>query len=454
MSTGADRLGTGDYRSLGLVANPFKNLRNRSGETIGQSLEMQAMGNRVLARLDEMATAERGRTLWVEKSDQINNYYHRGALVHIEEVLIRDEDFDVLPAYVQLFAAKIGRVRSVMNVVAERLATKSFDRTLAAWVQQVVAEPDTSLPQFEQIAAEKWGEFVSAVRSDAVQAVNDHFGEFIVFRKIEAQPPADIRLASLEEEPEEIEESPEDDEMTAQIPDYDGIDPSVIMAGEEVESGPDAVVEYLIAHTKAHLSPVIARGLRQYYERGFGPLSEELKITKAPLKTLKALCRMANMRFRKVVILLDGYDNWVFMPEDLRIKYITALTEIRLSLGKDAAFAFFVSTNQAAELDEHFGGSDRVTLDFPNLLHIGESPDVFDTAVVDSWVESATIVGSQAPSMGDAVWEPLVEHAAGSLPAFCAMADAAVDDAARRGVSAVDEAAVQAGLAAAPESES
>ena len=49
-----------------------------------------------------------------------------------------------------------------------------------------------------------------------------------------------------------------------------------------------AVLDYLIEYTRAHLSPVIARGLRMYRERGLSALAEELKITKAPRKTLAA----------------------------------------------------------------------------------------------------------------------------------------------------------------------
>jgi len=436
-----ERRTIGAYRSLGLVANPFLNTRNREGEPLGLALAIQAEANALIGTLDDMVGQSKGRTLWLEKSDQIKGQFHRAALISAEETLIHDEDLNVLHAYVQLFSARIGRVRSVLNVVAERVALRSFDRTLAVLVERVLAEPDSALLEFGEFGASAWASFVAEFEADPIEALAAHFGAFLIFRKMEIEAPLDIRGASLEDEPDETTTDPvEEDEMTERMPEV-GPPPAV----EEV---PDPVVEYVIAYVKKHLSPVIARGLRAYVKRGAGPMGEELKITKAPRKTLKALIDLANMRYRKVVIVLDAFDNWAFMPDDLRIKYITALTELRLRLGDGAMMVFMALPDQAPELEEHFGGGARASWEFPHLAEIVTDKDGLDTDILAAWMERATVPGSTPLSVAEGPLADLVERAEGSLSAFCTMAGAAIEDAAQRGAAVLDETAIAVGVAA------
>jgi hypothetical protein len=262
-----------------------------------------------------------------------------------------------------------------------------------------------------------------------------------VFRTLEVEPPLDIRAASLEDEPDEtVSDLAEEDDMTAQMPEV-GPPP-------QTEEVPDPVVEYVIAYVKAHFSPVIARGLRAYVKRGTGAMGEEWKITKAPRKTLKTLVDLANLRYRKVVIVFDAFDNWAFMSDELRIKYVTALTEIRMRLGNGAIMAFLVMPNQAPELEEHFGGGARTAWEFPRLAEIVTAKDALDTDTPAVWVERATLPGGKPMSLESGPLAELLGHANGSLAVYCSMAAAAIEDAVERGVDALDADAVEAGIAA------
>ncbi len=415
----------GRYRPLGIIANPYLDRRHRDTEDLPMALEIQSQANMLLAAVDAAATADRGATFWLEKSDQVHGSYHRSALIETEKSLLQDEDLNVLHAYVQLFAAKVGRIRSVLNVIAERLATRSFDRTLAAWLSPYIATPDTELPEWEAAEA-LWDDFAAEFDADPLEALAEVLGPNVMFRAIEVNPPVDLRPANLEEEPEENDSSVEDDETTSKIPEpieFVDEDEEVV---EAVTDMPDPIFEYLVALARKTLSPVIARGIRVYADRGAGPLSEELKITKAPRKTLKVLARLANLRFRRVVIVFDGYDNWNIMPEELRAKYVGALSEMRLLLGSDAIMVFMVNTGEAPEMDEMFGGSNRMMWDFPNLSKI--KGNELAPEIVESWMACATIPGVEPGISAQGLLDTLGDDAANDLSAFATAAAAAIED--------------------------
>lgn len=417
----------GEYKKIGLIANPFELREEPAGMTAAQALTVQAMANRMVAAVDQLSEEARSATLWVDRSNRILVQFQRTALIDAEETLIRDESLAVLPAYVQLFVARLGRVRSIYNTVAERLAMRSFDQTLASWLRVVVDNPDPELPEYDSVVGAGWDGFKSAVEADALQVVHATFGQPDLFREIELTPPADLRPVNLEPEPAESEESDEDGTDIASIPGESDPD----------KGAPDALAEYVIAYTKRHLSPVIARGLRVYSERGVGPMSDELKITNAPMKSLKAVVRLARLRFRKIVVILDGYDNWQMMDEGQRIKYMAALTEVRLNLGKDAVFVFLVNPGQADDLDENFGGGNRLVWDYPGIYEMGPTFDVLTEENISTWVAAAALPGqSQTPFEAGALAE-LAANAGGDFDVFREAAAALVEDAKDRGRDAI-----------------
>lgn len=440
-------LSVDDYSVLGVAANPFLRLRDRRGETPSMSLEIQSETNKVLALAVNAGDLPRGRAVWVEKSDQVNSSFTRASLIQLEKTLIADSGFGVLPAYTQLFSAKVGRVRSILNVVAERLSTTGFSQTLAVWMSSFIDAPDQDLPEWEAVSGEIWDEFVAAFAKDPLAAIESVFGPDVVFRELNPQMPNDMRPVSMEEEPEETDDSPEEDALTAAIPE----DGSEVPEAEEPPAADELLSAYFVSYMKAHVSPVIARGLRQYRTKGAGALSDELKITKAPRKTLAKLIAFARLRFSKVLVLVDGFDGWITMPDDLRAKYIAALTELRLAHADGLLLVFLVGTGEAPELEDEFGLGVRILWDYPNIATIVANESGVDAGVLESWIARAALSADGSTGISLEALAPIVERAGDSLEAFCVMAAAAVDDAAARGVGSIDAASIEAGLAAAVE---
>ena len=155
------------------------------------------------------------------------------------------------------------------------------------------------------------------------------------------------------------------------------------------------VLDYLIEYTKVHLSPVIARALRAYNERGQVAAAAEFKVTKAPRKTLMALVRLARMQFDDVVVLLAEFDYWKDIPEGLRHKLVGALSELRWSLGDQGRLVFLAQPGQAAELEETFGSSSQLVWDFGALRTPDRLAGAPDAELVDAWLEAAAVPGTE-----------------------------------------------------------
>jgi hypothetical protein len=215
----------------------------------------------------------------------------------------------------------------------------------------------------------------------------------------------------------------------------------------------DAVFEYVFEYTRERLSPVIARALRAYRVRGVAVAATEFTITKAPRKTLGAVLKFARSRFRHVVAIFDNFDAWPLADADMRSKVVGSLSEVRSLLGDDLEMVFLVEKDIAPELEEQFGHGSRVSWDFGNLYSYFENPQAFDPAWVDSWLASAALQDTIPMSGKDPVFGRFLDRAKGDLQRFATMAAAAVDDAAVRGSTSLDEQAERAGLSAIVESE-
>lgn len=440
------------YRPLGLIANPFVPRTMREGEPLISTLEIHSQANVLLAHIEAVRDADRPKTIWVDKNGEIHNYYFVGAQSTSEEALIRDDSLNVLPVYVQLFMMRSGRVRAAMNTLAERIATRSFDRTLAAWVREIIASPDTELPESSLMGPEAWDAFVTAFEADPIAELTARFGTCELERVVILKQPTDTREASLVEEPDEDDDTPEDDAITEQMP---SLSEAVLAptGGEERDEDTvnvalsDPVVEYIIAYTKAHLSPVIARGLRGYLERGLAQMMTELKVTKAPRKTFKALTQLAALRFDKIVLIYDGFESWRMLAEESRHAAVSALTELRFIMGGRGVMVFLVAPGQADELEDQFGGGDRIEWDFAGLTTPRPDPDALDIELAQRWVDLATVPESPRLDLGAEPIKVLQDAADGDMNRYIALAGAAIESAAGRGASAVEQVDIDAAIA-------
>ena len=433
------------YKPLGLVANPFS-AKADDPVQVAIELDVASEGRRLLAAIVSAAGQEKARPIVVTKYP-IPSYYPLRAIAGVEYEIANDDSVGVLHAYVQMYMMHIGRIRSTLGILGERLAFRSFDKTLAIYLGTIVDEPDTDLISFQVLGEEAWAAFVSRYREDPAAAVEYVFGELEVERRPELAIVSDIRLTRLEVDASEEEETPEVDSTIGEPPGAD-----VVLAeeadGHEQQDESLAVLDYIVEYTKEHLSPVIARGLRRYRERGLAAMSDEFRITKAPRKTLAALVKLARMRFRKVALIYDGFDSWAGVPNELRSQIAGSLSEMRWMLESDAVMVLLLEQDTVPELDEQFGAGVRVDWRFDNISRIFDLKDEIDPNIVNTWLETAAAPGREPLTLANEVLSAIVDAAEGSLMRFATMAAAAIDDAADRGIASLDQAALEAGLAA------
>ncbi|MRR13322.1 hypothetical protein EG835_12910, partial [bacterium] len=147
MSDSDSNVGVNRYRSLGLVANPFRVPDVGRGPT-ATALEVGSAANRLLAQLDEASRQDAPRPILVTKSTAVPSAYSLRAISAVERELVRDESMNLLHAYVQLYMMRRGRVRSTLGIVGERLAFHSFEETLASYIDGILDEADVTLASF------------------------------------------------------------------------------------------------------------------------------------------------------------------------------------------------------------------------------------------------------------------------------------------------------------------
>lgn len=435
------------YRSLGLVGNPFRApRRDDSHDQPHVGLVTHAAAMRLLAALDRAAASPDPEVVWVEKSSDLPGEYFLLSLAQILKVLVQEADFGFLPAYVPLQLMKVGRIRSTLMVSAEHLTGRGFGLTLAAYAADVLAEPDTDLPEYGAVAP--WLEGIRDwLESDPEAAAVGLFGPETFERA--PDPAAELertardsaaRRRFLETDPAEDAQTEESDEPETPAEDA--------RAASEDDLAREALLAYLVASTRAHLSPVVARAIAAYVAHGTYAAGEELKVTKAPRKTLGALVRFARHRYRRVTALYDRFDSWQLIEPDLRAKIAGSLTEMRWSGGDGLVMVFLARPGEAPELETQFGGTRlRVAWDMPWLGRL-ETDTSFSEEVVRDLVSSAAVEeGAADRLLAGEGYERLVAACGDDIVRFCALAADAVDDAIGRGVGSIDTDAADAAMA-------
>jgi len=254
---------------------------------------------------------------------------------------------------------------------------------------------------------------------------------------------ADPRRGDLEDDGEEEDEAQEIDETIGEAP---GTVALLAQTPEEATND-DAVLDYIVEYTRAHLSPVLARGLRLYRQRGLSALSEELKITKAPRKTLARVLEFASVRFRKAALIYDDFGNWLEIPVDLRSQVVASMTSLRWSLAGSAVMVLMLAPEEAPELEETFSGGAQVKWGFDNLPALQDNPTDLVDDMVNEWLASAALPGASPMTMADPGLRRVAEAADLSLPRFLALGREAIEDAAARHASCIDDEAIAAAIA-------
>lgn len=432
------------YLHFGLVANPFA-LSDTSRDFSAVDLEVASQANALLGALVSASDQAHAKPVTVAKTGKMPTSYHNRAISRVEHSLATDEGLEVFHAYVLMFMMRLGRVRSTLQIVSERLVFRDFNKTLALYIDKVLAEPDENLVSYQVMGAEVLADYQARFAEDREQAVADVFGVAKIERRPELSEVADIRPSALDSNVDEEDSSPEIDGTIGDAPGSDMILADELLPDETVNR---TILDYLVEYTGVHLSPVIARGLRVYQERGLTAVAAEFLITKAPRKTLAALVRLARVRFKKVVLIYDGFAGWAQTPPEIRSQIAGTLSELRWTLEDDAVVVMMLERDGVPELEEQFSSGSRVDWDFPGILTLQNEPDGIDVEMLDRWLAYAAAPGVAPLTVGDPVLSALLAESDGSLKAFVLAACVAIESAVERGATALDAEALEAGQSA------
>lgn len=438
-----DRPSMERYRCLGLIANPFAPARE--DDEPGVACEIAAEGNALLAALAHKRADDAPLPLVVRKADLPSQYMNR-AIAHAEFSLANDEDLNILYGYVQLFMMRVGPIRATLGVVGERLMWRDFERTLVAYVGSVLEHPDEELVSYSALGPDGLSTFSSEYSDDPAGAVRRVFGAEVGERHPELASAGDMRAAGFEGDGDETDSSPEMDETIGDAP---GNRVLLAEAAQTMADEDKAVLDYVIEYAKVHLSSVVARALRIYRERGLAAAADELRVTKAPRKTLAKVIELASVRFDKVCLMFDGFEAWLDVDPDVRSRLVGSLSDLRWKTAGNAIPVFFIAEGDAPEIEETFSSATVVEWAFRGLEPMQSQPGVLLADVVERWLSCAASSDDTKMSLEDPVLGRLSEEAGESMSCFVRMADAAIESAAERGISALDDTALEAGLQAA-----
>lgn len=435
------------YRALGLVANPYLASTGRESETVGIRLEVRASALGLLTSIEEALSSERPRPVRVLKPSNLPGYYPRSAMTAVLRELGSQSATGLLPVYVPLLMMRKGRIRGTLSMLAELVCGREIDTTIARYAKRALGDPDTSLPEWEAVETLDVPGLLGGLEKDPQAVVAAWFGAPVDIREEDAAGTLEevMRESGMRQvhqpvdPPEDADTSEEDaaERVAALVPGEDETQDEV--EGEAPEEDPaaqeaDAVARYVIAHMKKHTSPVLARGLRAYVKSGTAAMTEELKITRAPRKTLGALAGLARLTFRSVVIIYDGFEAWDDIPGDLRATIVSGLSEIRLALGSDGVIVIAGSDAEAPEIDDQFATAVRVSWAMSEVERVQEAEIPYDADLLARWLRAATLPGADT----SALWRRVEQACEGSedLASGVALAAEVIEEAARETVSA------------------
>ena len=443
-----DEAATSGYRSLGLVANPFVPRADASSDPIGVRLTVHAASLRLLAAVEFAVHDVDRKPIVVETSMEAPPYYGIASSVETFAAMASgDPVAGLVQAYVPLDMMRIGRVRAPLGIVAERVSGPGVDLTIAAWSRIALSEPDATLAEWQGLEALSIDGLIAEIDANPASFSARVFGDLVRTREGADDTEALMRIATArtgrldadpsaddaEAEPSASSivadgaEDPTDDPMAEAFVTPLGEPLEAEEADEDVPLSPEALVAaYVIAYTKEHLSPVIARGLRAYVAQGTDSMAQELKVTKAPTKTLAALLRFAETRARLGVLMYDNFGIWESVPSDLRLKIVSTLSQMRWTLKEYAVVVLFLTPGSAPEVEEAFAAARRVVWDFDELWNVTGAGCAFDERAARVWMKSASLTG-ELPVWADAL---LGAVAQGTLiESACAALAKAIDEA-------------------------
>lgn len=436
---------TPDYAGLGYVANPFPPIEESSTNPHWMRLVTHAASNALLSGVLRAGSSERSRPVVVTMSEDVPDYYHRVAQNVFLNRTAHDPDLSLIALNVPLDMMRLGTIRGTLAEVAELVAAVGLSFTVGAYFEHVLRTPDTGLPEYDAVGPDLTADALDAFEKEPEAAMERFFGSRAVVARTAPTIEEDdalhevyLRQVALDQNPEEAQEAGGEESA----PD-DGDGP----APDPGASADDVVRAYLLALLRSDLSPVVARALEAHAMWGQSIVAQELKVTKAPRKTLTALLRLMSCRWKHIVVLYDRFDAWPMMEQPARMDVLAALTELRWIIGPYGVMGVVVAKDRMVEIEEQFAAGEQVEWSMPELAPLYAGEFGFNTDRVQRWLDSAAITGASAVRADGPELAPLVEACDDDIQTFALMAEVAFRNAAGRGSAIIDGEAVDAGLA-------
>jgi hypothetical protein len=438
-------LGTTDYARLGLVANPFPPVDPSGADPLWMRLVTRAAANRLLSAT--LRARLRSVPVLVTMVDEIPEYYYRVAQ---NDFLARaaEPSLGIMALSIPLEMMKLGRIRATLAELAELVAAVDLPLTLAAWFDAQLHTPETGLPQYDLVTAEELAQAARAFADDPHGAIDRYLevsSEPVSIAELDAVVhEAYLRQVAQQVDPDKAEESsdaPESaDGRVSGVPD-----------GAGAESGRDSdslVRDYLFALARTRLSPVLSRALEGFGAYGESLTAQELKVTKAPRKTLAAVLRLMNARWDNITIIYDNFDAWPLLDQQTKMDVLASLTELRWIIAEAGVMVVAVFKGRTIELEEQFAAAEQVDWSMPELTPLYGGVTGFNAVWVQSWLDAASVEGPSRFRADGPEFAPLVAASDNDLVTFSVMAEAAFRDAAERSVDHLDPEAVASGIEA------
>jgi hypothetical protein len=454
-------------RPCGLLVNPFAPLRP-SYDTIPMAIWFvtHLATCRLVTAARRSADSGQFKPVWVDKSAEIPPEYHVMATTSMLRLTSDPETTGTLVAYVALAFMRMGRVRAALNALSERTCGNGFELALGRYCADALAHVDAELEESKNLDPEILDGVRQVLATDPRAGAALLFGEYVEERDPNDDLEVLLRVSGarqglLEADPEPEAESVETDEDTDSLTEAYGIihmtppdegaqalEPGEPAADDDPQAEQRArqehlgdIAAYVVAHARAHLSPVVSRALASYRARGIAAASEEFKITKAPRKTLAAVAKFAHYAYPAVVLVFDQFGGWQDIPQETRLSIATALTEMRWALADSGVIAIIAAAGDCPEIEEQFAAATRVEWDMVGLAEVSDPSKGPEALPLVEAFEAVTLC---EPAVGpnDPVIAEAISRAEGDVDAFIRMMAPAVDDAMARGADRLDVSAL------------
>lgn len=446
----------------GLLVNPFTSPDfEQASDTVAVRLEVNAAAASLLTALRRAFDTGSYRPIWVEKTTNVSRYYMLSATTDLMGHGGGSADLGILVAYVPLTFMRTGRVRAALATLAERTSGPVLPKVLGGYMRAVLSDPDTTLPEYEGLAAGDLGGVLADLGEDRDALLDRIWGPYIAERTghddmMLLMKEAGARQAMLVADPDAsaegteldsgsdfgaTEDSPvageiQDDALPMALESAEGAEPTAEEAYAAV------VGDYLIAYARAHGSPVIARALAAYRASGASAMALELKVTKAPRKTLKALAEFVDHGVDGIALVFDQFDGWEKLTPDMRASIAAAFMEMRWAIDGHGILVVMSSADSTPELEEQFGGGTRIDWSVPRIDELASWETGIDEWPIQHWIDSAAM--GPTISADDPVFPAIREKSGDDPEVFARLAAAATYDAMARGSDSLDPAFVEA----------